>query len=284
MRINGQIEMKLSVAPWLAILALGAVATAPAFGQSALTGPSTVISPQAGSPLANGKSTSGSPCPDTYQFAPSTGTTTTNVTASPTTTYTFADTFNQTKGTSTFSDFGAAVYTSGPKCPGNPNCLGSSPFLTWNFQDNYDFTTPLNGPQVQGAVLSFSIPSIPGGGIGVENVEARIIAFDPTKQAPGQLLSTNLVTVVDGWQSAKTGGTVNLYTATLNSTTLAANTEYVLQIRGEALNSGSYSGSVTFTPVPVPASMLLLLSGLLGVVMLRYRPTALGPMGSAVTC
>jgi len=272
------------VLPWSAALALGAIVIAgPVFGQAALTGPSTIISPQVGSPLANCTSASGSLCPDTYQFAPSTGTTNTNVTESPTS-YTFADTFNQTKGTSTASDFGAAVYTSGTKCPGNPNCTNSTPFLNWNFQDNYDFTTPASGsgPQVQGAVLSFSVPNIPGGGIGVKNVEARIVAFDMTTQGAAQLVSTNQVTLVDGWQSAVTNGSINLYTATLNSKTLAANTEYVLQVRGEALNSGSYTGSVTFTPVPLPASVLLLLSGLLGVAVLRYRPKA--PMGFAVSC
>jgi hypothetical protein len=274
-----QMKTLTSVVRLSAILAVGVVAMGPAFAQSSLTGPSTVISPQVGS--ANCKSLSGSPCPDAYQFAPSTGTTTTNVTASPTS-YTFTDTFNQTKGTSTFSDFGAGVYTSGVKCPGNPNCLGSTPFLTWNFQDNYDFTTPLSGPQIQGAVLSFSVPSLPGGGIGVENIEARVIAFDSTKQAAGQLVSTNQVTVVDGWQSIKTAGSVNLYTATLNAQTLTANTEYVLQIRGEALNSGSYNGSVTFTPVPVPASVVLLLSGLVGAAMVRYRP--IGPVGSVASC
>ena len=274
-----KIKMNLSVLPWMATLALGAL-VGPAFGQAALTGPSTVISPQAGSPLADCKSTPGTPCPDTYQFAPSTGTTNTNVQASPTS-YTFADTFNQTKGTSTFSDFGAAVYTSGAKCPGNPNCLNSNPFLTWNYQDNYDFTTPTSGPQVQGAVLSFAIPNIPGGGIGITNLEARIVAFDPANQAAAQLASVGQVTVVDGWQSAVTNGSINLYTATLNSKTLAANKEYVLQVRGEALNSASYTGSVTFTPVPLPATVVLLLSGLLGIAVLRYRPQL--PMGLALS-
>ena len=103
-----KMKKMLSVLPWMATWALVALVTGPAFGQAALTGPSTIISPQVGSPLANCKSASVTLCPDTYQFAPSTGTTNTSVQASPTS-YTFADTFNQTKGTSTFSDFGAAV-------------------------------------------------------------------------------------------------------------------------------------------------------------------------------
>ena len=79
-----------------------------------------------------------------------------------------------------------------------------------------------------------------------------------------------------------TNGSINLYTATLNSKSLAANTEYVLQVRGEALNAASYTGSVTFTPVPLPATVVLLLSALLGVAVLRYLPTP--PMGLAASC
>ena len=279
-KMNSRVNIQ-HAAIWLgAPLLLGVAGTGPAVAQS-LTGPSTVISPQAGSPASNCKTTSGAPCPNNYQFAPNTGTTNTNVTAGPTT-YTFADSFNQTKATSTFSDFGSSVYTSGSKCATSQNCLTSNPLLTWNFQDNYDFTTPSTGPQVQGAVLSFSIPTVPGGGLGLENVQARIVAFDPSLTA-AQLVSANQVSIVDGWQTATTTGQLNLYTATLNSKALSANTEYILQVRGEALTAGSYTGSVTFTTVPLPGPLVLLLSGLLGVVgVLRYRPAGL--MASPVAC
>jgi hypothetical protein len=256
----------LLAAPLLAALA----GTDTAFAQAALTGPSTVVSPQVGG--SNCTTTAGTPCPNSYQLAPSTGTTNTNVTAGPTT-YTVADTFNQTRGTSTFSDFGSDAYTSGSRCATSPNCLSSNPLLRWNFQDNYDFTTAGTGPQVQGAFLSFSIPTVPGGGVGLQNVQARIIAFNPTL-TPDQLISASgpALTIVDGWQTLTTSGALNLYTAMLNSTVLSANTEYILQVRGEALTAGSYTGSVTFTPVPVPASLVLLLCGLLAVGVLRYWP------------
>jgi hypothetical protein len=279
-----KMKMKMSAVFGLAAVAMASAVAAPAFGQ-ALTGPSTVINPQAGTPPANCKTSSSSQCADSYQFAPNTGTSNTTVTEKPTS-YTFADTFNQTNATSTFSDFGKGVYST-TSCDKNPNCLTSNPLLTWNFQDNYDFTTPTSGPRVQGAVLSFSIP---GFGVGLANVEARIVAFS-SGQAAGQLVSSdpNQITTVDGWQSVKTGGPVDIYTATLNSTPLAANTEYVLEVRGEALSAASYTGSVTFTPVPVPPALVLLASSLLGLLgvafatgrrPLRYRPMTL--MASAI--
>jgi hypothetical protein len=259
---------------WLA----AALATAAVTGSAAagtLNGPSTIVNPPTGC-----ATTQPSPCPENYSFAPGTSTTNTPVTDGPTT-YTFADTFNQTGSTSTASDFGVSAYTSGPKCPTNPNCLNSSPLLTWNFQDNYDFTTPSNGPNVQGAVLSFTIPNY---GVGLSNVEARIIAYNPGAQDPASLVSTSAVTIVDGWQSVSSGGSLDLYIATLNNTPLAASTEYVLQIRGEAMTAASYIGAVTFTPVPLPLPLLLLLSGFAGLVLLaRSAPRGVSPIARVQT-
>jgi PEP-CTERM motif len=52
-------------------------------------------------------------------------------------------------------------------------------------------------------------------------------------------------------------------TTVLNPTTLAAGT-YVLEIRGDVTGSsgGTYSGELNLNPVPLPAALPLLLSGL----------------------
>jgi hypothetical protein len=269
--------MKSSALYLLAIGVLGLAATAPAFSQT-LSGQSTVINPQVGG--TNCKTTFGAACADQYQFAPNNGTSVAFVKANPTT-YTFADSFNQTNATSTFSDFGKQVYST-TNCPSNPNCFNSPP-LTWNFQDNYDFTAPPTGPTVQGAVLSFSTANL----IGLQNIEARIVDFGPNQTAGALVGTGGQVTVVDGWQSLKTptGGPVTLFTATLETTPLVGNDEYVLEVRGEALSAASYTGSVTFAPVPLPDGLVLLLSGVLGLVgvaVLRNRPSGL--MTTAIGC
>ena len=264
--------MKLLAPFSVALFAIAGLVSRPAAAQLALT--NTVVNSPAGC-----TSTSSVQCPENYVFAANSGTINA-VTANPTT-YTIGNTFNQAGSTSTLSDFGTSVYTppAAPSCatPGQPgNCVVSSPFLTWNFQDNYEFTTPASGAAVQGAVLSFTLP----GNIGLGSLEARIVATNAP--SAGGLVGTSPITIVDGWQNAQSvSGSLTLYQVTLNTTPLAANTSYFLQIRGEAAASAaSYSGTVTFTPVPLPVPLVLLLSGLIGLVLVR-RGSLTGPFTGA---
>jgi hypothetical protein len=197
------------------------------------------------------------------------------VTANPTT-YTIANTFNQPPLPylqPTTSDFGASVYASATSAsctaatPG-ANCLNAPSLLTWNFQDNYGFTTPAGGAQVSAVTVSFLLPN----NIGTSNLEARIITdTSPTAANLVGLNSPGVVTIVDGWTNvtATTSGSLTLYQAVLNTSTLAPNTAFYLQVRGEAGTSAGYSGTVTFTPVPLPGALGMLLSALGGILVLR---------------
>jgi hypothetical protein len=61
--------------------------------------------------------------------------------------------------------------------------------------------------------------------------------------------------------------------------TIAAG-DYILQVRGEATTGSSYAGTITFTPVPLPSSLVMLLSGLglLGVAVASRRRDVMSGM------
>jgi len=262
-------------------VALMSTAALPAFAQTVpLPITNTVVNTYTNPGPSNCTTTSGAPCTEAYGFLSNTGTTV-NVTANPTT-YTIANTFNQPPAPylqPTKSDFGASVYTSATSAsctaatPG-PNCLNAASLLTWNFQDNYGFTTPVGGAQVSAVTVSFSLPS----NIGTSNLEARIITDSaPTATNLVGLSSAGVVTVVDGWTNvtATTTGGLTLYQAVLSTTSLAANTAFYLQVRGEAGTAASYSGTVTFAAVPLPGALGMLLSAIGGMVALGRRSLSL---------
>lgn len=154
-----------------------------------------------------------------------------NGTVSPTISYILGNSFNESGGVATGSDFNLSG-TGGP----------------WNFQDDFYFAT--TGATVQTAVISNLFSN-------VSDLQVRLI------QAAGNGAPTigNPAggTLVDSWQSFNLG-TGGSYNETL-PTGFAAG-DYIMQIRGEAGSSASYSGTISFTPVPLPAAAWLMLSGL----------------------
>jgi len=87
----------------------------------------------------NCASTSGAQCAENYQFAAGgVGSFTPVLASAAGYSYTIQDSFNQTIGAAvlTQSDFGSSAY-SASGCPSNPNCTNATPFLKWNFQDNF---------------------------------------------------------------------------------------------------------------------------------------------------
>ena len=126
----------------------------------------------------------------------------------------------------------------------------------WNFYDDYVFTVGV-GSNVQSALISFDQQFA-----GISNLQGRIISvnspFAPLANL-GAPASGN--TLVDAWLN--TTPVSGIYTVNLNQTAFGPGT-YALQIRGEvapASQSGGYGGTISFTPVPLPAALPLLLSG-----------------------
>ena len=152
---------------------------------------------------------------------------------SPTVSYSLGNSFNETSGVTTGADFFF-----------NPTQSGGP----WNFQDDYDFST--TGATIQTAVLSDVLSN-------VTDLQVRLI------QAPGNGAPTigNPAggTPIDSWQSFNLGP-LGSFNETL-PTGFAAG-DYILQIRGEAGASSSYGGTISFTPVPLPAAAWLMVSAL----------------------
>jgi hypothetical protein len=137
----------------------------------------------------------------------------------------------------------------------------------WNFYDDYTFTVGAGGSIIQSALIAFNTTFS-----GINNLQGRIIGVTGTFNAAGNLgapASGN--TLIDSW--VNTSPVAGINTVNLNSTTFGPGT-YDLQIRGEVLGTpptGGYGGSITFTPVPLPAALPLLLSGLGLFAMMRRK-------------
>jgi hypothetical protein len=256
----------------LALLWLAGIGSA--FGDTVSLPLSGTIINQNPSPGSVCTSTSTGQCTENYSFAVggvTSGGYGTVISANPTS-YTIGNTFNQTIGAAvqTQSDFGNSAYSIS-NC-GAGNCTTSTPFLNWNFQDNYQFATPTSGTAVSGAVISFL-----NGTTGLSNLEARIIETSSTTPQSLIGLSGGGVTVVDGWTSmSATSGGLTVFSASLQNTALSPGQDYILQIRGEAASAATYNGNVVFTPVPLPAGFLLLGSALAsGAAFIRRRRTSI---------
>lgn len=232
-------------------LAATAGAMAPAIGATVTDINSTITN--------GGSCTALNTCVENYNVTNYPGTTQ-MVTVPPSASFGFTDSFNQSGNTSTGSNLGASA-TGG----GGP----------WNFQDNILFDSTGAAIQAQASAI-FSH---------VSDLQIRIISltnpgtgnpFDITSATnASELLSgPGVVTIENGWTTFLVGGSGD-YTATMLNPVPAG--DYILQVRGEATTgtASSYSGTIEFTPVPLPNSLLMMLSGLglLGAAVVGSRST-----------
>ncbi len=166
------------------------------------------------------------------------------VSVPPAASFGFTNSFNQAGNVSTGSNFGSASTGSG---------------APWNFQDNILFDTSGASVQAQASALLSNVSDLQIRIISLNN-PATGNPFDVTSPANATALlgGSSVVTIENGWTNF-VGGPVD-YTATMLHTIAAG--DYILQVRGEATTGSSYAGTVTFTPVPLPGTLALMLSGL----------------------
>jgi len=136
--------------------------------------------------------------------------------------------------------------------------LGTSSVGSYAFQDSYVFQV---GAGASGDVLtaSLSLPPL----FQLTNVQFRlyeITAGTTTPVVGGSLTGNPVVSVLTGWygQSGVESGAISK-----SFTGLQTTGTYVLDIAGTATGSGGglYTGALNLQPVPVPATIWLMLSG-----------------------
>lgn len=126
----------------------------------------------------------------------------------------------------------------------------------FSFYDDYIFT-------VANSTIDSATTEINLGTLSIANLEERIYSIDPSSHSPPMLsnptgFQTAWSTPITFQASHETGMTTVLSPTTLNGGT------YVLEIRGNVTGAdgGTYSGVLNLQPVPLPAALPLLFSGL----------------------
>jgi hypothetical protein len=163
-----------------------------------------------------------------------------NLTGNPASNYGFSNSFSNLNG----GYFGTIT-------------IGSTP-QNYNFVDSYVIDVPTSIASAYAFSLSLSSQ------LGIDNLSARLYAYTANGYSNLTVGSAGAVPgVVAGgsWSSNSDVGGIDSTALSLPSLNAGV---YVLQIVGNETGSvsGMYSGSLAVTPVPLPAGLPLLLSGL----------------------
>lgn len=147
--------------------------------------------------------------------------------------------------------------------------ITASPGSAWGFYDDFIFSIS------QSASADSVTSTINLGSLSLSNLQVRL--YNESGNSP-PVLGTPNGGAISAWSNAINGGSGISGTYSVLNTNLAAG-NYVLEVRGNATGSsgGSYSGTLNVQPVPLPAALPLLLSGLgfLGVGARRRLPAGL---------
>lgn len=159
---------------------------------------------------------------------------------------------------------GASAYENTFSAPTTP--IPSAP--GWGFYDDFVFT--VTGSQIDSITSTINL----GDSSAIDGLQVRL--YNEAGNTPLPVTGVpNGSTLVDAWSTTVTlapgmTGTVDV----LPGTTLTAGT-YVLEVRGNVTGTagGGYSGTLNVAPVPLPAALPLMLTGmgLLGGVFRRRR-------------
>lgn len=127
---------------------------------------------------------------------------------------------------------------------------------SYGFYDDFVFTVASGTVDTTATTISLTPDAE------IDDLQVRLYSL--AGNSPPVISGTPAGTVYEGWTSQinfQPGETVS--SSWVNQTALSAGT-YVLEVRGNVVGAtgGSYSGVLDLTPVPLPAALPLLVSGL----------------------
>jgi hypothetical protein len=165
---------------------------------------------------------------------------------------TAAGSINNPSTVTAFTVPGSAFYgnTFGAPTPS----ISGSPAPGYGFYDDFDFSIPV-GAATDSITSTINLGNL----LTISNLQVRLYSL--AGNAP-PVLGAPVGGAIEAWSTPISSGPLTGTVEVLN-TTLSAGT-YVLEVRGNAtgLAGGSYSGTLQVSPVPVPAALPLMLSGI----------------------
>jgi hypothetical protein len=137
--------------------------------------------------------------------------------------------------------------------PGSVNALNNP--MGSEFYDDYVFT--MGGSQLSSITATIDLGTI----FNIDNLNVRLFSWSSSNEQLSDQVTIGAppATPLQAWTYATGTGEV----AVIDQTNLGAGT-YVLQVRGNTSGTlgGSYVGTLNVAPVPLPAALPLLMSGL----------------------
>jgi hypothetical protein len=133
--------------------------------------------------------------------------------------------------------------------------IPGSPSPGYGFYDDFLFT--ITGATADSITSTINVKDI----LSITNLQVRL--YDASGQTKLPVLKGPIGGAIDAWSIAISGGGTTEEIQVLPATVLTAGT-YVLEVRGDVNGTagGSYAGLLNLAPVPLPACLPLLLSGL----------------------
>ena len=141
-------------------------------------------------------------------------------------------------------------------CSSSVLVTGGSPSNTYNFYDDFEFTVASS--TIDAVSSTIDLQQL----LQVDNLQMRV--YTAAGNSP-PVVTGPVNGLQAGWSTPVNfiAGTESGEFSALSDVMLGAGT-YVLEIRGDVVGTsgGSYSGNLNLSPVPLPAALPLLLSGL----------------------